>query len=381
MTLLRGRLPTLLAVAVAAAAPAALVAQAPTADWRTASPQSLGLSPAPLEAMEKAIAGDELKRITSVLVARRGALADVLDFGGARAESPMDTRSATKSVTSMLVGIAIDRGALLGVGAKVLPYFPERRPVKNPDPRKDAITVEDFLTMSSCLECDDWNEYSRGNEERMYLIEDWLQFALDLPVRGFPSWATKPADSPYGRSFSYCTAGVFALGRVLERATGQRVEELAQRRLFAPLGITAPEWVRSPLGEAQTGGGLRLRSRDLARLGQLYLDGGEHAGRRIVSAAWVKASIAPHARIDERTEYGYLWWLRAFTTGERSYRVAYMSGNGGNKVAVVPELDMVVVITSANFNTRGMHEQTDTILADYVLAAATALPAPPQAQR
>lgn len=376
MTRLRYRLLTPLAVVVAAAAPAALAAQAAPADWPTASLQSVGLAPAPFAAIEKAIAGDELKKIASVLVVRRGTLVYERYFGGAGADTLMDTRSATKSVTALLVGIAIDRGALSGVGANVFSYFPERRPVQNPDPRKEAITVEDLLTMSSCLECDDWNEYSRGNEERMYLIEDWLQFALDLPVRGVPSWAAKPADSPYGRTFSYCTAGTFALGRVLERATGQRVEDLAEQRLFAPLGIARAEWVRSPLGEAMTGGGLRLRSRDLARLGQLVLAGGAHGGRQIVPAAWVKAALAPHARIDENTEYGYLWWLRTFTAGERSVRVAYMSGNGGNKVAVVPELDMVVVLTATNYNTRGMHEQTDTLLAD-ILAAAAPEPAPP----
>jgi CubicO group peptidase (beta-lactamase class C family) len=158
-------------------------------------------------------------------------------------------------MTGMLVGIALDPG-LLALDSKVLPFFPDKQPIQNPDPRKDAITVEDLLTMSSILECDDWNDFSRGNEERMYVVEDWLRFALDLPVKGCPSWANKPVDSPHERSFSYCTAGVFVLGQVLARATKTPVEAFARESLFGPLGIDRVDWKLSPLGEAQTGGGL-----------------------------------------------------------------------------------------------------------------------------
>src|SRR5260370_42494711 len=119
----------------------------------------------------------------------------------------------------------------------------------------------------------------------------------------------------------------------------------------------------------QTGGGLRLTSRDLLKIAQLYLDGGQWQGKRIVNESWVKSSTQPHAQIDETTNYGYLWWLKSFKSGEKSYTAFFITGNGGNKSGAIPALDMTVAITSTNFNTRGMHEQTDKILTDYVLAS------------
>jgi CubicO group peptidase (beta-lactamase class C family) len=317
--------------------------------WATTDAASSGLDRAALSRMEQAIASGEFKKITSVLIASHGKLAYEAYFEDT-ADSTCDTRSATKSITSMLMGIALDQHLLPGLGAKVVSYFPEKQPLSNPDPRKDAITVEDLLTMSSLMECDDWNDFSRGNEERMYLIEDWVKFFLDLPIKGFPPWKTKPEDSPYGRSFSYCTAGVTTMGGVLEKATHAKLADFAGKNLFGPLGIQHVQWAYSPLGLAQGGGGLQLESRDLLKLGQFYLNGGSWNGKRIVSEAWVKSSTTPHVQIDEQTKYGYLWWRKDFPAGGRSYSAYFMSGNGGNKVAVFPQLEMVVVITSTNYS-------------------------------
>jgi CubicO group peptidase (beta-lactamase class C family) len=337
--------------------------------WKTASPASLGLSPERLERMGSAIRSGEFKKVTSVLIARRGQLVYEEYFGGTDRSSLLNTRSATKTIAGMLVGIAIERKLLPGVEARILPLFPDKRPLQNPDPRKEEITVEDLLTMSSLLECDDWNSFSRGNEERMYLIEDWLQFAIDLPIKGFPPWVGKPKDSPHGRSFSYCTAGVFVLGRVLERAAKVPVEEFARKNLFEPLEIEKAEWPFSPLGQAQTGGGLSLRSRDLLKLGQLYADGGVWNGRRIVSKRWVRASIEAHVRVDDDTEYGYLWWLKSFCSRGKTYAAFFMSGNGGNRIAVFPELELVAAITTTNYNVPGAHDLADRLLSEHIVGS------------
>jgi CubicO group peptidase (beta-lactamase class C family) len=330
-----------------------------------ASAQTPPVTTARLSEMEAAIRAGTFPKVTSVLVMREGTLAYEKYFDG-DAATLRNTRSATKTIASLLVGIAIDRKKLPGVEARVLDYLPGRT-FQNPDPRKAQITVEDFLTMSSLLECNDWNEYSRGNEERMYLVEDWVQFTLDLPIQGFPSWDTKPKDSPYGRNFRYCTAGVATLSAVLERATGKPVPDFARETLFAPLGIEKTDWVLSPLGMAQTGGGLGLSSRDLAKIGQLALDGGSFHGARVVSEDWIRKSTTPHARVDEKTEYGYLWWLKTFRPEDPSTKAFFMSGNGGNKVAVFPGKRAVVVITTVNYNARGAHEATEKLLIDYIL--------------
>ena len=319
--------------------------------------------------MEAAIRSGEFKKIGSVLITRRGKLVYESYFDG-DASTLRDTRSATKSIADILIGIAIAEKKLSGVDARILALLPERaRKMQNPDPRKDKITVEDFLTMSSPLECDDWNDASRGNEERMYIIEDWAQFILDLPVRGRMHLGEQIDPPPYGRYFSYCTGGVFTLSEVLQRATGMRTDRYAQEKLFGPLGISDVQWVYSPLNIPQTGGGLRLRSRDLLKIAEMYRSGGQWQGHRIVGEAWVRSSTKPHARIDEEMEYGYLWWLKSFQSGGKGYRAFYMNGNGGNKVLAFPELEMAVVITSTNFNTRGMHEQTEKLLTNYILAA------------
>jgi CubicO group peptidase (beta-lactamase class C family) len=342
-----------------------------------AEPNAVGLSSPRLAQLEQSIRAGDFKQLTSVLLARGGKLAFERYFDPEGPDGLRNTRSATKTVTGMLVGIAIERGLLSGVNARVVDFFPEKQPLENPDPRKAQITVEDFLTMSSLLECDDDNEFSRGNEERMYLVEDWVKFTLDLPVRGFPDWVTKPTDAPYGRTWSYCTAGVTTLGPLLERATKKSVPDFAREYLFAPLGISSVKWQFQPLGSAMTGGGLNLRSADLLKLGQLYLNAGVWNGQRVISADWIARSISPHANAREDTDYGYLWWLQVFHVGGRDYKCFAMYGTGGNKVYVFPRERLVAVVTTTNYRVPNAGALTDKLLTEDILPALLDSPGTP----
>jgi CubicO group peptidase (beta-lactamase class C family) len=252
-------------------------------------------------------------------------------------EALRNTRSCTKTVAGMLLGIAIERGMVGGVESPLEELLGEPAP---------PVTLRDLLTMSSCLECNDWDEGSPGNEELMYPQEDWLAFALGLPLRE-------------ERTFSYCTAGVVALGIGLERAVGEPLSAFAERELFHPLGIERAEWHHTPQGQTNTGGGLLLTSRALLLLGELYLkDGGG-----LVSPAWVAESLRPHARIDGETEYGYLWWLKRFA-GEPCF---FMTGTGGNRVHVFPDRELVAVITTTNFRRRDAHALSDLLVVEQIL--------------
>lgn len=334
-------------------------------EWPTAPAAAAKLDAAKLAAMETAIKAGEFQKVTSVLIARNGKLVfeGYYDDGGA--EALRNTRSVTKTITGMLAGAAVAQGRL-SLTTPIAPFFKDKMPFDNADPRKDRIIVEDLLTMSSLLECDDQNQFSRGNEERMYLIEDWVKFYLDLPIKGFAAWNPKPQASPYGRAFSYCTAGVTTLGATIERATKTPLADYADAVLFKPLGIDKREWQYSPLGVPQGGGGLSLRSRDLLKLGQLYADGGVWQGKRLLSSDWVKAATTPQARPDENRDYGYLLWIYPLG-GHQAWQ---MAGSGGNKVVIIPDLGLVVVVTTTNFGVRNPHQLSDRLIVDYVVPAA-----------
>jgi CubicO group peptidase (beta-lactamase class C family) len=277
--------------------------------------------------------------ITSVVVSQGGEIL-IEEYLAGDVSTLRNTRSCTKTVAGMLLGMAIDRGIVAGVKTPLQELLGEPAP---------PVMLRDLLTMSSCLDCNDWDDASPGNEELMYPQEDWLRFALRLPLRR-------------STSFSYCTAGVVALGVALERALGEPLSNFAKRELFTPLGIESARWVYTPKGETSMAGGLELTSRSLLRLGELYRGGGED----LISAEWVAESIRPHVRIDHEMEYGYLWWLGEYG-GESCF---FMTGMGGNRVHVLPESERVVVITTMNFARRDAHDLSDRLLREQILLSA-----------
>lgn len=330
-----------------------------------------GWTPGLATDLEARIEAGEFGTVTSLLVLRDGHVVYEGYFNGADSSTLHDTRSVTKTITGMVAGIAVGDG-LIGLETPLAPLFSDIAPFAYPDPRKQTISPLDVLTMSSVVECNDWNGYSRGNEERMYLVEDWSAFFWDLPVRGFPAWAQPPESSPHGRAFSYCTAGVQMLGEAIGRAAGTGFTTYAEDRLFAPLGVSDFEWAWNGQGQAHMGGGLRLTTRALARFGELQRQNGIWEGQALLPEGWAQASISEQAVIPNTGfGYGYLWWLGTFETEGETHRYAAMNGNGGNRVWVLPEHGLTVVLTKTDYNTRGMHEQAAALFDAFIMPSLT----------
>lgn len=318
------------------------------------------------EALTAALAADEYGQVSSLWIEQHGKVLYEKYFHGADADTYHNMRSVGKTVTGMLVGLAIEDGLIGGVDALAAGYFDDLRPFANGDPRKDAMTIRDLLSMSGPLECDDWNPYSRGNEERMYLVEDWSAFFLDLPIKNRPSWEIPDDDGGFGRLFSYCTAGAQLVGEIVERATGMPAPDYAHKRLFSRLGIE-PVWNYAATGQAHLGGGLELTTADWAALGRLYLNRGRANGEQVVPEFWVAASLADRVKIDDTTNYGYFWWRPRYEVGGREYTADLMNGSGGNRVYVLPEFGIVFVIVKSDFRDRDAHPKSDRLFADAIV--------------
>lgn len=258
------------------------------------------------------------------------------------AGKPPDLRSVTKSITALLIGIAIDRGEIPSVDARLVDLLPARHELLARDPLKATVTVRHLLTMRSGLDCNDWDPDSPGHEDRMYRRRDWVAF-----------WAGQAMRATPGETFSYCTGNVIALGEVLAQATGSPVDEYAQRHLFGPLGITGPRWARWNRNRGvDTGGHLRLAPDDLLKVGQLVLDGGVAGGRRVISASWLAEMTTARTDVPGTNQrYGYLWWVdRTKSPALPSTDLWWAQGNGGSVLVVMPGVRAVLAVTGTRFN-------------------------------
>ena len=249
-----------------------------------------------------------------------------------------DLRSSTKSITSLLVGMAIDRG-LLRLDQDITASFPDYAP----DPSwatQPPITVEDLLTMHAGLDCDDRDRRSPGNEEKMYRSRDWLAFFFAIPAR----------EAPEGR-IRYCTAGVVVLGEMVARAAETPLDELAARWLFEPLEIAEARWQPARGAAIDAGGHLELSIDSFAKVALLVQAGGRHDGESLISPDYLAAMLTPHSPVygpEAGPHYGYLWWLEPVEDGVvRSYQTR---GNGGQFAIVLPSLDAVVAFTGHGYN-------------------------------
>lgn len=311
--------------------------------FQTAAAQSPG-DPLPelsLSELEAQIQAGELGRIRALAIEQGGKTIYRKRFGKGEMGDRVDIKSAGKSITAIAVAMAIADGALAGTDVKVWPYLGAARGAPF-----DDITVRDLLTMSSALDCNDWEPKSPGQEEKMYRKRVWRDFALALPARAYER------DEDGSGPFSYCTAGVFLLGQVVQHATGERFDHYLQRRLFDPLGIEGADWRRSRSGEVQSGGQLTISDRALLKIGRMVLNQGRWNGEQVIPAEQVKDMLTPRHQLGQHVHYAQLWWLEPVRTW-RGYEAAWMmKGNGGNMVVLVPTLDAVLVVQAENYNKR-----------------------------
>ena len=289
--------------------------------------------------LEELIREGELGKVRAIAVEQHGEIVYRERFGGSEPGERIDIKSAGKSITALAVATAIADGNLAGTEVKVWPYLGTER-----GEPWDSITVADLLSMSSALDCNDWDRRSPGQEEKMYRTRRWREFALGLPARDYRR------DEDGVGPFSYCTAGVFLLGQVVEKATGERFDLYVQRRLFDPLGIDGADWRRSRSGEVQSGGQLTISDEALLRIGRMVMDGGKWEGDQIVPPEWIEAMLTPRHSMSQHVSYGYLWWFTPLRSARGFEGAAMMKGNGGNIIALVPTMDAVLVVQTENYN-------------------------------
>ncbi len=328
--------------------------------WTTARARDVNMDEAALARLvQSVIDGDPTARdarlMHSLLVARRGKLVLEEYFFGFDRDDVHDLRSAGKTFSSVLLGAAMMRGARARPETPLYDLVAGMGPFANPDPRKSRITLAHSMTHATGLACDDNDDASPGNEDKLQGQKepDWWKYTLDLPVVHDP-----------GSRYAYCSAGINLMGAALKAATGTWLPELFESAVARPLDFGQWYWNLMPTGEGYLGGGARLRPRDLLKVGQAYLDGGVWRGRRIVDASWVKVSTSPKMEISPATtgmsaedfenayvpaKDAYAWHLTELRSGERTYHGYLASGNGGQLLIVVPELELAVVFTAGNY--------------------------------
>jgi CubicO group peptidase (beta-lactamase class C family) len=323
-----------------------------------------GLDPAPLRNLEQAVGRGEFPKTTSVLIVRDGKLAYEHYFGEGHAQLLNNTRSAMKSITSLAVETAIADGSIASVHDPAFSYLGDLRPFAHDTPDKESITIEDMLTMSSALDCNDDDDKSPGNEDNMHPQPDWSRWAVDLPTaRGYMR------DQSGLGSWRYCTTNAFLLGQVVQRAVKMRVDRYIEERILQPLGIARWQWSYSPSGEVMTGGGLELRSRDLAAIAWMLVAGGRWNGHQVVPHAWVDATFTTRRDAYPGLKYGYFFWEQTYASACGPVEGWFMAGNGGNAIVMLRQLKAAIVLTRTNYNAPGMHRQTKDLLEHYAIAA------------
>jgi CubicO group peptidase (beta-lactamase class C family) len=347
------------------------------AKWNTATPAEAGFAPDLDEDFEIARQAGTLPNVHGVMAARRGQIffekylagpdAGRRPLGIVRFEPDTlhDMRSVTKSIVGLLYGIALAAGRVPAPEANLLSQFPEYADLAD-DPVRRSLTVKHALTMTLGTE---WDELTvpyadpRNGETAMNNAADRYRYVLERPVI-----------EPPGVRWIYNGGATALLARLIIKGTGRPLHEFAREALFEPLHIENTEWRHGVDGEPIAASGLRLTLRDLARIGVMILHGGEWNGRQVVPAPWLAASFAPAVSLPDGRHYGYQWYLSAVPMddgagGVRRERTIGAIGNGGQRLFLLPRLDLVVAVTAGNYDDPNQARPPMVVLRDLILPA------------
>lgn len=311
--------------------------------------------------LNRRIAETVYKEIKSIVVIKDGSLLIEEYFNGSDRKQLQNTRSVGKSFASTMMGIAINEKYIKGED-QTLKDFYKLEEFANYSSKKETVTLKSLLTMSSGFDATDDDPNSPGNEAKMYPTDNWVKFALDVPMDD---------KTAVGEKWRYFTAGVIVLGDIIHKSVPGGLEKYADEKLFQPLGITNYQWDYTPQKVANTAGGLQMTALDFAKYGQLYKNGGKWNGKQIVPADWAAKTLTKRLSVPYAPNlfYGYLFWNVTYKVGDKTFEAFFASGNGGNKIFIFKDQPLVVVITATAFGKWYMHRQVDSIMEKYILPA------------
>lgn len=318
-----------------------------------------------LSILDRAIREEKFKQINSIIIVQDGELLYERYYNGSKRDDTHNPRSVGKSIVAPILGLAIANGHIESLDQRLGEFY-DLKSYLNYSAKKDRVTLRQLVTMRSGFEGFDFVPESMGNEENMYPQTDWVKWTLNLPM----SVTREP-----GQSWRYFTAGVVVVGDILNRALPGGLEVYAHEHLFEPLGITNYDWQHTPQKVANTAGGIQLTPLDFAKFGELHRNDGMWGDRRVLPLGWARESLNPvvETTIDGE-RYGRLWWNKTYPVNGRKWETSYCSGNGGNKIFVFPNQNLVIVVTASAYGRPYMHSQVDEMMIDHILPAVAANP-------
>lgn len=324
-----------------------------------------------LDSMTTLVTGNSYSDMHSILISKDGKLIYEQYFNGWNKDSLQDSRSAFKSITSLLAGIAVDQGLIRDVNQKVYSFFPEYKDFSGNNAWKKDMTIEHLLRMESGFDCEEFND-GKDCETDMMASKDWVRFSLDLPMKHKP-----------GAVWAYTSCDPMIISGIISRVAKMSIMDFAKKYLFDPMGIKHYRWTIDPSGYGMTAGSFYIQPSDMMKIGQMILQKGMWNGRRIVSAAWLEKSTSTPVPIQDfsfvkfsrsavaipqPTYYGYYWYKEEIRTKTFRENVLFASGNGGQYIMVIERLGIVVVFTQGNYNSWKAKRAFD-LLSRFILPA------------